>query len=199
MVRLAMTRKRLVVGLTGSFGTGKSTVSRILKGLGARKVIDADRLSHEVFRRHHPIGRRIKSLFHINGVLSRNKVAKEVFQDPAKRKCLEALIHPYVLRRIREELKPIQSGIVILEVPLLFEAHFDRLCDVTVSVLANERAIIERLVKRSFDAKEVRKRLKAQLPQSEKKKRSDFFIINSGSKELLVQKTKLVWKKLKSV
>ena len=191
--------KRLVVGLTGSFGTGKSTVGGILKSLGARKVIDADRLSHEVFRRHHPIGRKIKSLFHINGVLSRKKVAQEAFQNPAKRKRLEALIHPYVLKRIREEFKPVQSGIVILEVPLLFEAHFDRLCDVTVSVLADERTIVKRLAKRNFDGGEVRKRLKAQLSQGEKKKRSDFFIINSGSKELLVQKTKLVWKKLKSV
>ena len=184
---------------SGSFGTGKSTVSQILKNLGAQKVINADRLAHEVFRRHHPIGRKIKSLFHINGVLSRKKVAKEAFQNPAKRRRLEALIHPYVLKRIREELKPIQSGIVILEVPLLFEAGFDRLCDVTVSVLANERAIIKRLAKRNFSAEEVRKRLKAQLSQNEKKRRSDFFILNSGSKELLIQKTKLVWKKLKSV
>jgi len=95
-----------------------------------------------------------------------------------------------------EELKSIRDGIAILEVPLLFEAGFDRLCDVTVSVLASERTIIRRLAKRGFASEEVKKRLETQLSQSEKKKRSDFFIINSGSKKLLVQKTKSVWKKL---
>ena len=188
--------KRLVVGLTGSFGTGKSTVSRILKNLGARKVINADQLVHEVFKRHHPIGRKIKSLFHMSGILNRKKIAGEVFRNPAKRRRLEALIHPYVRRRMLEELKSIRDGIAILEVPLLFEAGFDRLCDVTVSVLASERTIIRRLAKRGFASEEVKKRLETQLSQSEKKKRSDFFIINSGSKKLLVQKTKSVWKKL---
>ena len=189
-------RKRLVVGLTGSFGTGKSTVSRILENLGARKMINADQLVHEVFKRHHPIGRKIKSLFHMSGILNRKKIAGEVFRNPAKRRRLEALIHPYVRRRMLEELKSIRDGIAILEVPLLFEAGFDRLCDVTVSVLASERTIIRRLAKRGFASEEVKKRLETQLSQSEKKKRSDFFIINSGSKKLLVQKTKSVWKKL---
>ena len=189
-------RKRLVVGLTGSFGTGKSTVSRILENLGARKMINADQLVHEVFKRHHPIGKRIKSLFHMSGILNRKRIAGEVFRNPAKRRRLEALIHPYVRRRMLEELKSIRDGIAILEVPLLFEAGFDRLCDVTVSVLASERTIIRRLAKRGFASEEVKKRLETQLSQSEKKKRSDFFIINSGSKKLLVQKTKSVWKKL---
>ena len=192
-------RKRLVVGLTGSFGTGKSTVSRILKNLGARKVINADQLVHEVFKRHHPIGKRIKSLFHMSGILNRKRIAGEVFRSPVKRRRLEALIHPYVRRRMLEELKSIRDGIAILEVPLLFEAGFDRLCDVTVSVLASERTIIRRLAKRGFASEEVKKRLETQLSQSEKKKRSDFFIINSGSKKLLVQKTKSVWKKLRSI
>lgn len=192
-------RKRLVVGLTGSFGTGKSTVSRILENLGARKVINADQLVHEVFKRHHPIGKRIKSLFHMSGILNRKRIAGEVFRNPAKRRRLEALIHPYVRRRMLEELKSIRDGIAILEVPLLFEAGFDRLCDVTVSVLASERTIIRRLAKRGFASEEVKKRLETQLSQSEKKKRSDFFIINSGSKKLLVQKTKSVWKKLRSI
>jgi len=192
-------RKRLVVGLTGSFGTGKSTVSRILENLGARKMINADQLVHEVFKRHHPIGKRIKSLFHMSGILNRKRIAGEVFRNPAKRRRLEALIHPYVRRRMLEELKSIRDGIAILEVPLLFEAGFDRLCDVTVSVLASERTIIRRLAKRGFASEEVKKRLETQLSQSEKKKRSDFFIINSGSKKLLVQKTKSVWKKLRSI
>jgi dephospho-CoA kinase len=189
--------KRLVIGLTGSFGTGKTTAARIFKRFGARDVIEADRLAHEVFRPRHPIGKKIESVFKIGGNLDRKKLAAEIFRNPVKRSRLEAIIHPYVLKRIRAKLKRIRSGVVILEVPLLFEARFDRLCDQTVSVLAPERLIVKRLARRGFSAAEVRRRLKAQLSQSAKRKRSDFIIFNSGSKKLLVQRTNSVWKRLK--
>lgn len=191
--------KQVVVGLTGSFGTGKSTVAKILKRLGVRKVVDADKLAHEVYWRNHPIGSKIKSLFGIKGVLNRRKVAREAFRSFSKRRQLEALVHPYVLRRIREELKEIQSGIVIVEVPLLFESGFDQLCDKVILVAAPRRLIEKRLVQKGFNKKQVQERLKAQLPQSEKKKRSGFIILNSGSKKVLIQRTKSIWKRLNQI
>jgi dephospho-CoA kinase len=87
----------------------------------------------------------------------------------------------------------------MVEVPLLFEAGFHRICDVTVSVLASPRQIAKRLARKGFALEEVKSRLRAQLPQSEKKKRSDFIINNSGSKQLLIQKTKSVWKNLQLI
>ena len=105
-----MAKKRLVIGLTGSFGSGKSTVGRILKRLGAKRVIDTDRLAHEVFRPNHQIGKKVKSLFNIKGSFSRKAVAKEVFSNPRKRKQLEALVHPYVYRRGWSALKTIWPG-----------------------------------------------------------------------------------------
>ncbi len=191
--------RRLVVGLTGSFGSGKSTVGRILKDLGARKVIDADRLAHEVFHTNHPIAKKIKTLFNIKGALSRKVVAQEVFSKPEKRKQLEALIHPYVYRRIVSELKKVKSGIMVLEVPLLFETGFNKICDITVAILAGNRNIVKRLVRSGFSSKEVRVRLQIQLPEREKRKRANLYIKNSGSKKLLIQKTKLVWQKLQSI
>ena len=170
-----MAKKRLVIGLTGSFGSGKSTVGRILKRLGAKRVIDTDRLAHEVFRPNHQIGKKVKSLFNIKGSFSRKAVAKEVFSNPRKRKQLEALVHPYVYRRVRSELKRIRQGIV---------------------VLAGAQNIEKRLKHSGFKPKEVRLRLKAQLPEPEKKRRSDYYILNTGSKNSLIQKTKLIWEKL---
>ncbi|MBI1977318.1 MAG: dephospho-CoA kinase [Candidatus Omnitrophica bacterium] len=190
-------KKRLIVGVTGSFGSGKSTTCKILRRLGARKVIHSDPLTREVFKPRHPIGKRIQSLFHIQGRINRKRVAKRIFSDPKKRRQLEALIHPYVFQRIRSELNRVKRGVVVIEVPLLFETGFDRLCDVTIAIFAPEKVVIKRLKERGFQAREVRARLRAQLPASEKRKRSDLYISNSGSKQVLVQKTKHIWNQLK--
>ena len=186
------------MGLTGSFGSGKSTVSHILKRLGASKVFDCDRLAHEVFRDGHPIGRKIKTLFKIRGPLDRRRIAEDVFSDPHKRRQLEALVHPYVFERLQSELEGIKKGIVIVEVPLLFETGFHRFCDVTVAVLAGKHNISKRLLAQGFKSGEVRARLQAQLSEREKKKRADLLIRNSGSRQLLIQSTKRTWRKLVS-
>ena len=187
--------RRLVVGLTGTFGSGKSTVSKIFKTLGARKVIDADALAHEAFQAGHPVRKRLERIFKTRR-LDRKAIAAEVFTSKKKRRQLEAILHPYVYRRIRSELRRIQSGIVILEVPLLFETKGDRFCDVTVTVLTDEKSILKRLRNKRFQAPEIRSRMKAQFSQREKAKCSDLLIKNSNSKAVLLQKTKTIWKKL---
>ena len=187
--------QRLVVGLTGTFGSGKSTVSKIFKTLGARKVIDADALAHEAVQAGHPVRKRLERIFKTRR-LDRKAIAAEVFTSKKKRRQLEAILHPYVYRRIRSELKRIHKGIVILEVPLLFETKGDRLCDVTVTVLTDEKSILKRLRNKRFQAPEIRSRMKAQFSQREKAKRSDLLIKNSNSKAVLLQKTKTIWKKL---
>lgn len=189
-------KERLVVGVTGSFGSGKSTVGRIFRKLGARQVIDTDRIAHEVFRPTHPVGKKMKRLFRIRGTVKRRTIAGEVFSDPAKRRRLEAIVHPYVGRRVKSILKRVGRGIIILEVPLLFETGFHRFCDVTVAVVAGRENITKRLRQEGFSAPEIRARLKAQLSEAEKKRRSDFCIHNLGSKRLLIQQTKRVWEKL---
>lgn len=192
-------KRRLIVGLTGAFGSGKSTIGRILKRLGARKVINSDRLAHEIFRPGHKTGKKIKLLFQMKGPLNRKVIAQEVFSNSRKRKQLESMVHPYVYRRIREELDRIPSGIVILEVPLLFETRFNRLCNVTIAVLAGERNIIKRLSRAGFSSEGARARLRAQWSEKRKKQRADLYIQNSGSKMVLTKRTKLMWQKLVSI
>ena len=191
--------QRLVVGLTGIFGSGKSTVGQIFKKLGARKVIDCDQLVREAFRPRHPIERKIKALFDIEGHIDRNVIARKVFSNPRKRKHLEAIVHPYVYGRISSELKEVRRGVVVLEVPLLFETGFDRICDVTITVLAGEHNVRKRLCSKGMSSSEVHVRLRAQLPEREKKHRADLYIQNFGSKNVLVKKTKLAWRKLVSI
>lgn len=184
--------KRLVVGLTGSFGSGKTTVSKMLKKLGAQKIINADKLAREAFKQNKCL-KKIKSLFQ---TINRKQIAQDVFSNPAKRKALEAVIHPYVRKRIMAELKKVKSGIVILEVPLLFESKFDRMCNATVAVSAG-RSNINRLRRSGFSRDEINSRLNVQLSESAKMKKADFIINNKKSKQMLERNTKLVWKKLK--
>lgn len=187
-------KKRLVVGLTGSFGSGKTTASKMLKELGARKIINADKIAHEAFKQNKCL-QKIKSLF---GTVNRKQIAREVFSSLAKRKALEKVIHPYVRKRIMAESKKVKSGIIILEVPLLFESKFDRMCDVTVVVLAGRSNIIKRLSRRGFNQSEISSRLKVQLSESEKMKKADFIIDNKKSKESLKKNTRSVWQKVLS-
>ncbi len=189
-------KKRLVVGLTGSFGSGKTTVSKIFKRLGAKKIISADQVAREAFSPNRECFRKIKSLFG-NKKLSRREIAKAVFSDPKKRRALERIIHPYVYRRISAEIRKMKQGIMIVEVPLLFEAKFDRLCDVTVTVSAGT-SNRKRLLRLGFSPNEIKARIKAQLPEPEKIKRADFIINNIGTRKSLYKRTKFVWQQLKS-
>ena len=191
-----MKKQRLIVGLTGSFGSGKSTVGKILKRNGC-VVIDSDQLAHEVFKPNHPIAGRIRKLFNVSTV-DKKAIAKQVFQNSEKRKKLEALIHPYVFKRIRSKVKKVKKGVVVLEIPLLFETGFDKFCDITISVFTPEHKIISRLKQKGFKSGEVRSRLASQLSGVEKRKRSDLYIENLGSEKVLVQKVKSVLKHLKS-
>jgi dephospho-CoA kinase len=161
--------------------------------------MDSDRIAHEVFRPGHALQKKIGRLFGMSGRLGRMDLARQVFSDPGKRKKLEAVVHPYVRRRIHSELKRVKSRIVILEVPLLFESGFDRLCGATVSVAAGREKILNRLRRLGVSTEQARARFQAQLSEREKCRRADFLVLNTGSKEELVRNTKRVWRALLSI
>lgn len=179
------------VGLTGSFGSGKSTVARMFRRKGAC-VLSSDRLAHEVFRKGNPVYPKILRLFKLKN-LTRAKTAEIVFRDAPQRRRLESLVHPYVFRRIREETAKKKRKVVVVEVPLLFESGFDRLCDRTVTVLADPKKILKRLARKGYSPPEIRARLRAQMPPGEKSRRSDEVIDNSGTLQKTRQQVERLW------
>ncbi len=185
----------LIVGLTGHFGAGKSTVTSFFEKLGAR-VIDADHLAHEVFQKKSPVYRRIRSLFPELKNCDRKQVAKIVFRDGRKRRALESLVHPYVFKRMREEMDQKRSGIVILEVPLLFESGFHRDCDRTLVVKSSASQILKRLYSKGYSKAATRARWRAQMPLGEKIRRADYVIDNSKDRAKTRQNVLKIWKKL---
>jgi dephospho-CoA kinase len=178
-------KNKLIVGLTGGFGVGKSSVAQRFKNMGA-EVIDADEIAHGAMKKGSPVFDPIIELFeealHPGGKkMDREALAEIVFNDPERRKELEKIIHPYVYEKIKEQIEVSQRRVVLVEVPLLFEAGFEKLCDKVLVVTCNSTVKLKRLKRKRFPAEEVRARERAQMPEALKAQKADFVIDNSKS------------------
>ena len=132
----------IVIGLTGGFGTGKSTVARMFQALGA-VVFDADAMAHEAMEPKRLAWRRIVKVFggqmlNEDQTINRRRLASVVFADAPKRRELEAIIHPQVLRAMKQHVHRLRRArrlpAVVLEVPLLLEVGAEQLVDAVVVV-----------------------------------------------------------------
>lgn len=195
--------QRLVLGLTGGFGTGKSSVAQFFRKFGA-EVLDADKIAHDALKRGSPVFDQVAELFsdalEKNGrKLNRKMIAGHVFSDRKKREQLEALVHPYVYERFRAKIEASDKGIIVAEVPLLFEAGFENLCDKVLFVQCRFQEKEKRLKRKGFTTEEIRAREKAQLPEAQKARKADFVLDNSGSIYQTRREAERLWQKLTSL
>uniref|UniRef100_A0A183CL19 Dephospho-CoA kinase n=1 Tax=Globodera pallida TaxID=36090 RepID=A0A183CL19_GLOPA len=197
-----------LVGLTGGIGTGKSTVSRILHDLGY-SVVDADEIARLVVEP----GKKAYKLLRVEfgdsffddengGMMRRDLIAKAVFADPEKRKKLNTITHGEIIkeivRRICWEAVHLRK-FVFLDIPLLFETKMERFVQKTIVVACNEDTQLWRVALRDeLEMDEAEKRIKAQMPMSEKVRRADFVIDNNGSVEETEQQLAEIVKVLES-
>ncbi|HNV86410.1 MAG TPA: dephospho-CoA kinase [Candidatus Omnitrophota bacterium] len=191
--------RTLAVGLTGGFATGKSTAAGMLKRRGAW-VVDADRLAHRALAKgtaqYKAIVKKFggKRILDPAGRISRKKLGEMVFSDPRKLRGLEAILHPFVFKEAEAMLKKSRKKITVFEVPLLFETRFDRRMDKTVVVACSGSEQIRRASKKhGLNAKEIRKRIKMQMPLGEKKRKADFVIENNKGLGELERKIGALW------
>lgn len=184
-------RRFLLVGLTGSIATGKSTVSQMFAHLGAR-VIDADLLAREVVLPGQPAYRAIVDEFGPgvvgeDGALDRKALGAIVFADPARRKRLEEITHPAIRARQQRILSALEEeafdGIVIWDVALLFESggvsQMDRVVVVSTDPETERRRLVERDGLSEADA---RARIASQMPVARKATLAHHVIDNSGAR-----------------
>ena len=185
-------RRFLLVGLTGSIATGKSTVSAMFAHQGAR-VIDADLLSREVVMPGQPAYARIleefgSQIFQDDGSLDRKALGAIVFADPARRKRLEEITHPAIGARQQRILSVLDEegfeGIVLWDAALLFETGGVSKMDKVVVVVADPETERRRLMARDGLAEaDARARIASQMPIAEKALLADHVIDNSGTRE----------------
>jgi dephospho-CoA kinase len=182
----------LVVGLTGGIASGKTTVARMLKKMGAR-IIDADALSREAMVPHARCWKQVvesfgEAILRSDRTIDRKKLAAQIFSHPAKRMLLNRIVHPWIRKRIQEMITRIAredpSALVIIDAALLIETGMYKDYDKLVVVAADEGAQLARLVRRNhLSRKDARSRIRAQLPLGRKKKFADYVISNQDSLE----------------
>lgn len=191
----------LLVGLTGGFATGKSTVARMFRKLGAC-VLDSDRIARDALKEGTGTYEKIIRAFgpavlDRRGAIDRGKLAGAVFSDARARRRLERMVHPFVLAEIRKRARQANRRVVVAEVPLLFEAGFDRHVDLAVVVKARRRRQLALAARRGTQNRpDAERRIRAQWPLAKKLKRADFIIDNNGSLRQTEAGVKRVWNRL---
>jgi dephospho-CoA kinase len=189
-----------LIGLTGGVGSGKSTVAGILRQLGA-EIVDADEASHAVYEPgtdgFEAVVREFGSGIVRDGRIDRERLGRLVFDDPDRRRRLNAIVHP----RVREWMaartaEAIARGaeIVVQDVPLLYESGLEELYSSVVLVYVPEAMQLERLIQgRGFTDERARAVIAAQLPIEEKRRRAHHVIDNSGTREETRRQVEEVW------
>lgn len=185
------TARKPVIGLIGGIGSGKSFVAEELARRGGF-VISGDRLGHAALREpeiHQEVVRRFGTeIVAADGTIDRRQLGTQVFADSAQRRALEEIVHPWIGRRIEEEIDKAgaaaDAAFIVLDAAILLEAGWSEVCDRIVFVDAPRDVRLRRLdEQRGWDAKEIEAREAAQMSMTEKKKRADFVVDNSGSAE----------------
>jgi dephospho-CoA kinase len=194
----------LNVALTGNIAAGKSAVAELFRRWGAT-VLDADAIVREVQAPDGPVMRRIADRFgeavvRPDGSLDRASLRRIVMADAGAREALERIVHPAVYARRAElaaEAEVRGDRIVVSDIPLLFESGDPDAFDAVVLVDAPEAVRQRRLVEhRGLSAWEAREMIRAQLPASAKRARSDFVIDNDGDLAALERTASEVWRAL---
>ncbi|MDA0263740.1 MAG: dephospho-CoA kinase [Chloroflexi bacterium] len=191
----------LVIGLTGSIGTGKSEAARHLEALGA-SIISADQVGHEAYTPNTEAWEQVVAAFgdgilQEDGEIDRRKLGAIVFSDPSQLEKLNEIMHPRMARMVSDKIEVLRGqgvDVVVLEAALLFEAGWDSLVEEVWVTDSPEEAVIQRLQERNgLSEEEARKRISSQMGRDERLGRSDFVIDNSGDVAGLKRAIKELW------
>ena len=197
----------LIIGLCGGSGSGKGTVGRLFQGFGYRSI-DTDKLYRKLIT---PGGDCIPELVEefgfgimlADGSVNRRALAREVFESEdsqRKKQRLDEITHKHILNKARQKIALFESEgvkVVFVDAPLLFESGFDKECDYTLGIIADENIRISRIMERDDISEEKAiKRIKSQLKNDILIQKCDFIIENNGTEEELSEKVSLLAEKL---
>ncbi|MDD5115446.1 MAG: dephospho-CoA kinase [Candidatus Omnitrophica bacterium] len=177
---------KLILGITGTIGSGKSTVARMFE-TGDSLLIDADKLAHESFRTGSPVYKKIVAFFG-EGILGRAKridrakLARIVFVNRTALERLNKIVHKSVIADIRRMIRDSDKSLIILDAALILESKLKKMVDELLVVKAGkEQRILRSKERLGLSRREVLDRMKYQISQGAKLRLADFIIDNSGS------------------
>ena len=171
----------MILGITGSYGTGKSTVAKEFARLGA-KVIDADKIVHTFIKA--PV---------------RKKLAKIVFKKKAYLDLICRVVHPLVIKRIKQEIKRLnpKKNVIVIDAPLLVECGIHKIVNKLIVVKTTREVQLKRLRKKTgFSKQEIQRRISFQMPLSKKMKLADFIIDNNKKLKSTRGQIREIWKRV---
>ncbi len=179
-------------GLTGGVASGKTTVAQMFAELGA-KIIDADRLGHELIRAPQPAYHEIVSRFGFEildpqGEIDRKRLGAAVFADAEKLRALNAILHPRIMERADQLAEGFHlqdsRAVVLVDAALIYEANLaGRFAKIIVTWCRPERQLERLMARTGLPRVEAERRIAAQMPMEEKRRRADYAIDCSGELE----------------
>lgn len=175
------------IAITGGIASGKSSVCKFFKELGAFTV-DADAVVHDLLNPSTDLGKQVANLLNITELsdkrLFRKAIADKVFEDKALLRGLENILHPAVCKEVRRQYIEISSqrySCFVVEMPLLFEIKNENFYDFVITVLTDETNARKRFTMKGFSEIDFERRMKRQIKPEEKALRANFTILNNGS------------------
>lgn len=182
------------IGLTGGIGSGKTTVANMFKNKNI-PVFIADVEAKKILN-DPSVAQDVANTFNISltndGLIDKSELASIVFKDKEALEKLNSIIHPKVQQSFQKWIRNIDAPYIIYEAAIIFEKDRASDFDFTILIIAPEEARVQRVVQRDLSSEdEVKSRMKAQWPESKKKKLADFVIENTNLKQTQQQVDKL--------
>ena len=182
--------KQRRIGITGGIASGKTLIGNFLFQAKQWPILDADLYAHEALKPESQISKKvllrygdqiIQKSMENHQIINRRALAKIIFQNNIEKNWLEEIIHPFVKKRIEEDLEKFKSDeVIILIIPLLFEGNYTNICSEILYIDCSKEKQLERIQKRNnLSINEAIQRINAQLGSSLKKQFADFIITNS--------------------
>ena len=191
----------LAIGLTGGIGTGKSSVSAILRELGA-VLIDADQVGWETYRKGSAGFDAIVKAFGDgvvagDGEIDRKALGQMVFSDSNRMSELTGIVWPLIGESVREQLNRNReqgTAATVVEAAVLFEAQWESMFDEVWVVTTSRQAVESRLIERDgISAAEIEARISSQMMEEERAQRGDVIINNDGDLKHLRSTVENIW------
>lgn len=188
-------KQKLVIGVTGGIGSGKSALTREFELLGIT-VVDADVVARQVVAVDSPVLNQIKDQFGVDillddGELNRVKLRELIFNDDQKKQALNRIMHPAIRDELISQLTMANSPYVILSAPLLLENNLDKYTDKVVVVDVSVATQIERAAKRDdVSQQQIKAIIASQIDRDSRTKQADYLVSNEGDIAQLAEKAK---------
>jgi dephospho-CoA kinase len=191
----------MLIGVTGQIGAGKSTAVKILRSFGAAAV-DADKIGRKVVETNPVLLGKLTRAFggnirNASGRLNRKKLAATAFADETSRRKLNRLVHPYLLKELRRQVreKAIRYAVVLIDAALLLDWNLDCEMDLTLVIHASREKRLARLARRGIRRADALARERQQPNYAEYRKRADIVILNNGTSYDLARRLRAFWQR----